>query len=64
MTKHKISDYSVDVTELELLVEPETGDVFCIMEFEEDPTIIVRMNRFRFKNFQRQGKEALEKMLH
>jgi hypothetical protein len=64
MSKHNIAEYSVDLTELEVLVEPESGDVFCIFEFEEEPTLIVRMNRFRFKNFQKKSKAALARLLH
>lgn len=64
MSKDKISEYSVDLTGMDVLVEPESGDVFCIFEFEEEPTLVVRMNRFRFKNFQNKSKAALARLLH
>ncbi|MBX3598786.1 MAG: hypothetical protein KF874_14555 [Rhizobiaceae bacterium] len=64
MSKHSIANQSVDLTEMDVLVEPESGDVFCIFEFEEEPTIVVRMNRFRFKHFQNKSKAALARLLH
>lgn len=64
MSKDKISEYSVDLTGMDVLVEPESGDVFCIFEFEEEPTLVVRMNCFRFKNFQNKSKAALARLLH